>query len=779
MNKLMAALAAVGLAAIVASGSAMAAEPKPMPGGHVLPNPLAEKQEAGIQKALQLQLRGKIAKGAKSAKIEKRYVPLAREGTGRLFVILAQFGSQTDPVWGGPAGPAHNEMTPPDRGVDNTTIWYDSYEPPHYYDLYFDASPGANSVTNYYNLLSCGRYGFEGNVTDWVNVAYNEARYGTNDCNRNGTTTDPVDSTVCSTVWALLRDAADQWVLDQLASGKSMDDIKAYLATYDVEDRYDYNGNGNFNEADGYIDHFQLIHAGADEAVGGGAEGTNAIWSHRWYSYQQYIGTRGPNAPDGQNLLGGFEIGASVGHPTGYWVGDYVMEPENAGVGVIAHETGHDYGLPDEYDTGYTGEASSAFWTIMSSGSYGNDNTNGIGNRPVDFNAWDKFQLGWLNYAVVDPAADAKTNLTLGPEEFNTNDPQGAFVILPNKSVTTELGAPYAGSKYYYSGSGDNLDNLMYKQVNLPASSSLTAKVRYDIEPDWDYAYVVVSTDGGTHWTGVPTNVSSSTSPNGQNFGNGITGSSGGNWVDLTADLSGYSGNVLIGFRYWTDGAATYPGFSADEVSIAGGAADGAESDGGWTFDPADGGFRVTTGTDTRDYANYYVLENRQYAGYDTGLQYAYNFGGNIGPDWADRFAYQDGLLVSYWDTSQTDNNVGEHPGHGLILPVDVHTGIVKNPDGTDARTRIQVFDATLSTQRTDKITLHQGGTPFTFGGEKGIDTFDDRGDYTKPYVADGHHDGGSDLPHTGTVVTLKSVSGHGAARVTVESANGGKQKQK
>ncbi len=85
------------------------------------------------------------------------------------------------------------------------------------------------------------------------------------------------------------------------------------------------------------------------------------------------------------------------------------MEPENAGVGVIAHETGHDYGLPDEYDTSYAGEAPSTWWTIMSQGSYGNDGTNGIGNRPVDFDSWDKLQLGWLNFKTVDPFANPRT----------------------------------------------------------------------------------------------------------------------------------------------------------------------------------------------------------------------------------------------------------------------------------------------------------------------------------------------------------------------------------
>ncbi len=62
----------------------------------------------------------------------------------------------------------------------------------------------------------------------------------------------------------------------------------------------------------------------------------------------------------------------------------------------------------------------------------------------------------------------------------------------------------------------------MTRQVTLPAGVvSFAPKVRYDIELDWDYAYLTVN------GTPVATCLSTNTDPNGQNFGNGITGSSG------------------------------------------------------------------------------------------------------------------------------------------------------------------------------------------------------------------------------------------------------------
>ena len=60
--------------------------------------------------------------------------------------------------------------------------------------------------------------------------------------------------------------------------------------------------------------------------------------------------------------------GARIGKSR-YFIGDYTVEPENGGLGVFAHEYGHDLGLPDYYDT-TGGENGTAFWTLMSSGSW-------------------------------------------------------------------------------------------------------------------------------------------------------------------------------------------------------------------------------------------------------------------------------------------------------------------------------------------------------------------------------------------------------------------------
>ncbi len=86
-------------------------------------------------------------------------------------------------------------------------------------------------------------------------------------------------------------------------------------------------------------------------------------------------------------------------------------------------------------------------------------------------------------------------------------------------------------------------------------------------------------------------------------------------------------------------------------------------------------GFRVTSGQELQYYANYYVAEYRTYKGYDSTLKVGpYNFGFLDNPllgDWVEHLPYQDGLLINYWDTSQSNNNTKSHPGLGLVLPVD------------------------------------------------------------------------------------------------------------
>ena len=688
----------VGAGASVAGGGATAATEPTTRSSDSLSSPLAEKQDALRAVGLQKLASGQIPAGTKVAQIAKgQYVQLAREGEDSIWTVLGEFGG---------SGPLHNQIPKPDRSVDNTTIWTADFNQPYYKDLLFDDAAGQNSMRNFYKEQSSNRYTVNGDVTNWVQVPNNEAFYGNNGCG----------SIVCSDTWKFVNDSVDAW-----AATMSTTQANAYLARFDVWDRYDTDGDGNFNEPDGYIDHFQSIHAGMGEEVGGGAQGANAIWSHRWYAY--YPGS--PAGPDGAGPHGfqGVRIGT-----TNYWIGDYTIEPENGGVGVFSHEFAHDLGLPDEYDTsGNTGgaENSTAWWTLMSQGSYGTQ-TDDLGSSPTHMSAWDKFQLGWLNYEVAQ--AGQKTEHKLGPAEYNTKQAQGVFVLLPDKDVTRNVGPPFAGSNFYYSGAANDLTTEMSRSVTLPAGPvTLSAKVRYNIEVGFDFAYLEVNGNK------VPTSLSnSSVDPN------GIDGHSSNNWVTLTASLSSFANQtVTIGFGYFTDGGVqgatgAFPaGISIDEIAITGLPTDGAESDAGWSYTTnGDTGFHVTTGSEQFSYFNAYLAENRQYTGYDDSLRLGpYNFGFPSMPNKVEHFPYQDGVLIWYWDSSYDDNNVGDHPGAGLILPIDSHPQILHWSDsGAVMRPRLQAYDATFTLQPTDAITVHNpaGGAATSVPSQPGVSVFDD-----------------------------------------------------
>ncbi|HKZ79152.1 MAG TPA: immune inhibitor A domain-containing protein [Pyrinomonadaceae bacterium] len=674
------------------------------------PDPLTTQQLELKKRALDAKINGK-AKGKVHEVARGQYVELAREGEGALWTVLGEF-----------ADLSHNTMPQPDRAVNNTDIWVPDFSRDYYMDLLFNDAPGANSMRNFYIEQSSNRYTVHGDVTDWVGVPGDAWTYD--------------DDISGPAVWQFLIDSVNGWYAAQIAVDKTPAEINAYLSQFDVWDRYDYDSDGNFDEPDGYIDTFQSVHAGVgNEACSGTCDW--AIWSHSWYAYYNLIGTAGPAF----NMLGGIQVGESD-----YWVGKYTIQPENGGVGVFAHEYGHDLGLPDLYD--YYGENGTGFWTLMSSGSWLDDGKDTIGNKSSHMGAWEKFQLGWLKYEVA--RAGQFSTHKLGPMEFNTKQAQGLFVILPKKEVVTEIGAPYAGSYFYYSGSGDDLDNSMTKSFDLPAGVALSAKVNYEIELDWDYAYLTVN--------GVPvaTNLSTNTDPNGQNFGEGITGSSGG-WVDLTADLSAYAGQtVTLGFRYWTDGAVAELGFMVDEISITGYPTDGAEADAGWTFN----GFRTSTGTESALFSHYYVAEFRTYKGYDSTLKVGpYYFGYTDNPllgDYVDHFAYQDGLLINYWDTSQADNNTALHPGQGLLLPIDAHPQTLYRVDGGRWRNRIQTYDSTFTIAPTDGIpNIHHRSVLSPVPSLPGVRVFDDRKSYYDPT----NTLGSVITPTTGTLIRILSIS--------------------
>jgi len=123
------------------------------------------------------------------------------------------------------------------------------------------------------------------------------------------------------------------------------------------------------NDGDGYVDAFVVVHAGS-----GGEETGNSgdIWSHKYVLPKEY-------QADNVKIFA------------------YLTIPEDAKLGVSAHELGHLlFGFPDLYDTDYSSEGVGD-WCLMGAGSWNNG-----GDTPAHPSAWCKAQQGWADVVNVD-----------------------------------------------------------------------------------------------------------------------------------------------------------------------------------------------------------------------------------------------------------------------------------------------------------------------------------------------------------------------------------------
>ena len=122
----------------------------------------------------------------------------------------------------------------------------------------------------------------------------------------------------------------------------------------------------------------------------------------------------------------------------------------------------------------------------------------------------------------------------------------------------------------WWSNGGDSISSSLTRELDLSGVSSATLGYRlwYDLEENWDYAYLEVSRDGGSTWDIIPTPRSSPGNPVGNSFGPGYTGETDG-WIKENVDLSDYAGErVLLRFHYVTDDAINDAGLCVYDISV-------------------------------------------------------------------------------------------------------------------------------------------------------------------------------------------------------------------
>jgi immune inhibitor A len=599
---------------------------------------------------------------------------------------------------------------------EETDMWYENYTDEHFQNMIFGENgyKGPNgedliSMKQYYQQQSGGSYDVEGNVAGWYTADHPAAYYGGNVPAPDGN-----DARPRTLVYEALKKAAA--------------DPNINLGDYDKWDRDDLDGDGIHAEADGVIDHLMVIHAGVGEEAGGGSLGGDAIWSHRW-NLGGYVLI--PGEVSDSNNFGGNRLTAL----------DYTIEPEDGAAGVFAHEFGHDLGLPDEYDTVYSGAGEAvAYWSIMSAGSWAGKVP---GTEPTGFSPYAKEMLqnihggNWLSGTTLHADQITKAGTTVLLDEGVTKGTNNDAVRIDLPDKINVLNTPAAGAFEYFGGKGDEVDHKMVTTIDLTGKTSATLDfdVWYNIEKDWDYAMVQVSTDGGATWTSLSSDRTTTTlDPDGypEIAANlpGYTGSSNG-WVHETIDLSAFAGQkIQLQFRSMSDWATNLDGFFTDNVKVTADGAevffDGAEGDSLFTLN----GFEKHDGKYTTDH--YYLLEWRSHNGVDAGLNHIRR-GNSL-------MSYDKGLVVWYVDESYDNNWTGVHPGDGFLGVVDADQHSMTWSDKAVASSRYQVHDAAFGLSKTEKMALDYSdllGVTMKDNFTQRNTLFDDSANYSNPGLVD------------------------------------------
>ncbi len=209
----------------------------------------------------------------------------------------------------------------------------------------------SGSVKEFYLENSYGQFSLDSQVESWVDLPRTEAYYADG------------NSGLTFRVRELIRDGLAAW--------KARNDALPPDQRIDLSD-FDRDGNG-------HIDAIAFLHSGygaewmRDDDFG--TDYRDRIWSHRWVLAQ--------NEPLGQ----------------GVHVRDYHISPglwnvrgsQPTRIGVVCHETGHFFGLPDLYDTSGTAAGIGAWGLMGNSWGFEGDQL-----QPPHFSAYSKEFLGWV-----------------------------------------------------------------------------------------------------------------------------------------------------------------------------------------------------------------------------------------------------------------------------------------------------------------------------------------------------------------------------------------------
>jgi immune inhibitor A len=635
-------------------------------------------------------------------------------------------------------GPFSNTIERPRSAADasGTSIWSPGFSQQWFKDYLFgsgvvisytrqDGSPVhesfiGKSLKDFYSDASNGAYTLDGDVFGWLSVPHSGWYYGADECpgGRSGGTR--VDGAIKGA------GSPDQLVRDAL---QALNAISKTIPAFSWQD-YDQN-------KDGIIDRLWIVHAGYGEE-------DDATLLGRAPTAGSFYGEAAL-----QSRSSALDPAYTVA--PGVAVAQYIILPENGGIGVGAHVLGLNGGGTD-LAASAEGSPSSGFWSAM--GDYWTGYP--LAFEPPALDPWHLDNWGWLDPLVITDTSKIYT-VTLGQaSHFTDNTAPGPDPAYRGVRIGLATGhqalapQPWQGHHYWWGGQKDLADAMMTSRqaIAIPASgATLSFQTAYELEKGFDYLWVQVSTDGKSWATLKNSDTTCTHGPGwigGEKGMEGKCGFTGRNGAFPNPDTEGFSltpykgRSIYLRFWYMTDWNTTAAGPFVDGVQVATGqttlfAADAGAGAGKWTY-----ALPWVISDGTAPFSQNYYLQWRnvnQNGGYDAVLG-------------DPRFRYgpaNSGLLIWYNNNYYANNQLLDHMfdypsagAKGRLLLIDSHPDPYReaalaadyNNEASNVATRALMRDAPFTLAGTVDFTMTNTylGTSYTaqYPGRAPVNEFDD-----------------------------------------------------
>ena len=231
----------------------------------------------------------------------------------------------------------------------------------------------------------------------------------------------------------------------------------------------------------------------------------------------------------------------------------------------------------------YTGNEFFADWVVANM-----LQDTGIENQRYDYISYSPYSIDNTKTYYECPTTITGDVFQYGADYLSLACPGSYTVEFTGSEVVSLLpfNHPSSGEFFFWSNLGDESNMRLTREFDLSQVSGpveLRFNTWYDLEEDYDYAYISASVDG-TNWDILDSQNCTSLNPSGNSYGCGWNGQSDG-WIDEAVDLSQYAGEkVTVRIDYVTDAAVNGKGMAIDDLRLdAVGYASDLESDeGGW-----------------------------------------------------------------------------------------------------------------------------------------------------------------------------------------------------